>query len=145
MKYIVDWLEETQSASGKTYYKVALKSGSNVIKASTFDKLDLGTEVEGEVIQNGKYTNFKLGQPRTGSAGIRGAQERKAEYIKEAQDRKEMSIAFFNSLNAAINLLKDKQLDEVNMKQQIISWRDWFLDEHRKYQAQDYTTKQNPF
>lgn len=57
----------------------------------------------------------------------------KEKLIKDAQYRKGLSIAFFNANNAAIELLKGKNMSTVNMQKAIVSIRDWFLDEHAKY------------
>ena len=58
----------------------------------------------------------------------------KDQLIRDGQYRKGMSIAYFNSLNAAIELAK--KLDKISredLKVFISEWRDWFLDEHAEY------------
>jgi hypothetical protein len=60
--------------------------------------------------------------------------------IKNAQDRKDFAIAYFNATNNAIEIAKaegainENQLVE-HMKEKIVFWRDWFLAEHLKYRA----------
>jgi len=56
--------------------------------------------------------------------------------IKNAQYRKGLSIAFFNATNATIELLKDdNSKTEEELKEKIIKWRSWFLEEHKNYYA----------
>ena len=58
--------------------------------------------------------------------------------LKDAQFRKGLSIAYFNSLNAAISLIStDKEYyDEKELKEKITQYRDWFLDEHKRYYSE---------
>jgi hypothetical protein len=62
---------------------------------------------------------------------IRDAQKYKAKYIAKAQDKKEESIAFFNSVNSAVNLLSkmDFYKNREDLKEEIVFWRDWFYEE----------------
>lgn len=64
--------------------------------------------------------------------------------IRDAQYRKGLSIAYFNSLNAAIELVKVelgemgsgvRDLEEGYIRNAISLWRDWFLEEHKEYYA----------
>jgi len=68
--------------------------------------------------------------------------------IKNAQDRKDFAIAYFNATNNAIEILKDNlnidiqkydgyyNQDAFEQKKKAIAyWRDWFLEEHLKYRA----------
>lgn len=89
--------------------------------------------------------------------GMKAAQERKAEMIEKAQDRKNESIAYFNAVNSAIALLSSHKAlispsnpiasvasdNEIHLF--ITKWRDWFLDEWKKYEAKDVTDKTIPF
>lgn len=64
----------------------------------------------------------------------------KTRNIKNAQDRKDYSIAFYNATNSAIELVKvahaiGEQLTPEIVKARIVEWREWFLDEHGKYRA----------
>lgn len=91
--------------------------------------------------------NASTGQngPSSGG-GIAKAQERKAEFIKEAQERKNDSIAYFNALNSAIALVTKLEFkSEGQTKVDIVYWRDWFLSEWKRYDAGDITDKQSPF
>ena len=62
--------------------------------------------------------------------------------IKDAQYRKGLSIAFFNATNAAIEIVKkeieiDKpsRLNLSNVKDSLVFWRNWLLEEHKNYYA----------
>lgn len=57
--------------------------------------------------------------------------------IKDAQYRKGLSIAYFNSLNSAIELAKVMfpDMPGVDVKVFITEWRDYFLEEHKNYYA----------
>lgn len=55
--------------------------------------------------------------------------------IKSAQFRKSLSIAYFSSLNAAIELVKGSETTSDVQKKIIVEWRDWFLAEHKNYYA----------
>lgn len=56
--------------------------------------------------------------------------------IKNAQYRKNLSIAFFNATNSAIELVKTDYIKDTDLKKFIVDWRDWFLEEHKKYYAE---------
>lgn len=57
--------------------------------------------------------------------------------IRDAQYRKGLSIAYFNSLNASIELAKVMfpDMEGVDVKSFIKEWRDYFLEEHKTYYA----------
>lgn len=62
----------------------------------------------------------------------------KSRSIKTAQDRKDLSIAFFNATNSAIELMKidlttGEVITEEMVKVRISEWRQWFLKEHAEY------------
>lgn len=162
MKYLVDWVE----AKGKDWKLATLLEGQTKLedvsinrtskKGETFpgfDDIGPGTETEGELwtSASGKKYLFppraeKAGfAPRNGS-GIKAAQERKAEMIEKAQDRKTESIAYFNSINCAIELVsKMNLLSKENIKEMIVYYRDWFLSEYRKYEKSEHTEKHDAF
>ncbi len=58
--------------------------------------------------------------------------------IKDAQYRKGLGIAYFNATNSTIELAKIMfpDLEGVDVKAFIVEWRQWFLDEHKKYYAE---------
>lgn len=55
--------------------------------------------------------------------------------LSNAQYKKSLSISFFNSLNAAIEIIKCRysEMPEKDVKEKIAEWRDWFISEHAKY------------
>lgn len=53
--------------------------------------------------------------------------------LKNAQYRKGLSIAFFNSLNSAISMCQGMNVHEKATLDKVIELRDFFLDEHKKY------------
>lgn len=57
------------------------------------------------------------------------------EILKDAQYRKGLSIAFFNATNNAIEMVKSFGTMESGerLREQIIIWRDWMLEEHKNY------------
>lgn len=65
------------------------------------------------------------------------AETNKDQVIKDAQYRKGLSIAYFNSLNAAIELAKTIPVGTPAeyVMDSIRKWRDMFLDEHKTYYA----------
>ena len=74
-----------------------------------------------------------------GSRGVSKLMDKKAENIKEAQERKAESIAFFNSTNSAIALVNAMRNNDVHipseseLKVTIRAWRDWFLKEYEDW------------
>jgi GTPase involved in cell partitioning and DNA repair len=59
--------------------------------------------------------------------------------IKDAQYRKGLSIAFFNATNNATQIMELKDtsnLTEEQIQKQIQFWRDWLLEEHKKYYSE---------
>jgi len=57
--------------------------------------------------------------------------------LQNAQYRKSLSIAYFNAINAAIELVKKitPELNDTDVKHEIVNWRNFFLEEHKKYYA----------
>jgi len=51
---------------------------------------------------------------------------------KDNQYRKDRSIAYFNSLNAAIALVSQAQF-KTNIEEAVIEWRDFFIGEWEKW------------
>lgn len=168
-KYILQWVEQKQTSVGPNL-SVTLRDdrGQDLTNVTLWPKnwpnyqsLKAGDEIEGDVVtkQNGRYTNITLYPPKNNLGPrpawakkedkIEKAQERKAEYIEKAQDRKELSIAYFNAVNSAIAIANGPHGEKINelevMQEQIIHWRDWFLEEWRKWDSKDITDKINPF
>lgn len=56
--------------------------------------------------------------------------------IRDAQYRKGLSIAFFNANNSAISLVANRQIADRNELLKLVTeYRDFFLEEHKKYYA----------
>lgn len=61
----------------------------------------------------------------------------KAKSIREAQDNKDLKIAFFNSTNSALamvaNIVDMRTAKTEDVKDTLIFWREWFLNEHTEH------------
>jgi len=60
--------------------------------------------------------------------------------LKDAQYRKSLSISFFNATNSAISLVateKEVWKDEKAMLDTVVRYRNFFLEEHKNYYAQN--------
>lgn len=162
MKYKINWLEHQTTKTGKKKINATLEDPAGSVKENVtiwdgfpnFSELAPGSEIDVDIVtkQNGQYLNVTAypikqasGGPRT---GIKAAQDRKGEMIKEAQGRKNEAIAFFNATNSAIALLAHAEVDKSNMhkiKEFIKASRDWFLGEWQEYEAKDHTDKHSAF
>lgn len=66
--------------------------------------------------------------------------------LKDAQYRKSLSISYFNSLNAAIALVKDMEVNgDVGLEKAIKKWRDFFITEHSDYYAKTIASVGEPY
>jgi hypothetical protein len=134
---------------GKVYDKVTLWK-------SDWPAITEGSEIMAEIkdtTKNPKFPSTTLYPEKTtgfASGGARSVNmnklmDKKAENIEKAQDRKNDSIAYFNAINSAIALVKEfKLVDAVDIKESISYWREWFLSEWHKYEA-DPTKGKSPF
>ncbi len=123
-----------------------------------FSSLGVGSEVIGMITVkvNGQFTNKTLNEERTQGWGggkkgpsinMNKLMEKKAEYIQEAQERKNESIAYFNAVNSAINAMGKYPYGsmgdlEKGWKVHFIELRDWFLSEWQKYESDPTKGKQ---
>lgn len=145
MKYTIDWMEERTTGTGKKFAKTTLVDANGQTHEEvaiwgdfpSFADLRHGAEVEGDIVvkDNGQYKNKTLyparqTNGRPSSNPMNKVMEKKAEYIKEAQQRKEDSIAFFNANNSAIALLGVYKVPIEDAKEFIVEWRGWFLDQY---------------
>lgn len=92
MKYTATIVEKKTSAkTGKDYFVMTLTDEAGAVheKVSTFDPVEQGAELNGEIIQNGDFKNFKKAQAVARSNFASGQKER---VIEAAQQRKEKSI-----------------------------------------------------
>lgn len=154
MKYTIEWCERKTTSTGKEKLDCTLTDENKVQTSDVtiwgdwigFNDIKVGHAVEGDLVpaKDPKYgpTLYPVKKVAPtgsfgGSRGIAKAQEVKGQQIKEAQERKSDSIAFFNATNSAIALLKDAGIQgEAEMKVKIRVWRDWFIQEY-----EDYNTK----
>lgn len=161
MRFKIDWLEVKTTSTGKNVKKCVLldESGTKINDVSVWGDFpnwaDLrpGSEISGEIKTNNKGYKSLYPEKATTSrppSGIKAAQERKAEFIEKAQDRKNDSIAYFNSLNSAISFV-DKFRNEFEIQNHddafeiVLKCRDKFLDEWQAYDAKDITDKRKPW
>lgn len=136
--------QKVQTPTGKTYLEISEQGGQRfscwVEELWPALEAAQGQELEVEIVYKGQFVNIvgvagvetKSYAPRQNkSEQIRQAQDTKARYIAEAQDRKDDSIAYFNSLNNAIVFLSATKgtnftLDEVYLVQNLLLER-WIM------------------
>ena len=138
----LDLLEE---ATGASYAKVAVWPDF-----PNFTAIVEGGDVEGTIQERqvGQYLNRSLRPvaaqrvPRAPS-GIKAAQERKEVMIKQAQERKNESISYFNALNNAIAYLA-AQKNSFSLEE-VYAVQDKLLERWQEFETKDYTDKHEPF
>ena len=105
-KYKINWIEQKTGKSGKNYWVMHIvdSTGKETQNVSTFeDKYQAGMEIEGQIIQNGNYLNWKpkleapefvkkAGNPAYKAQLMEKTMERKENSIGKFQDNKEWSI-----------------------------------------------------
>lgn len=113
MKYFISNKETKFDKNNKPYICATLtdEQGTVYDKINAFRGEFNGTEVEGSLVQNGKFWNFEAKTTYTANipargAGIQAAMQTKANNIEEAQDRKNDAIALAGSITNATNLVK---------------------------------------
>lgn len=155
-EYTIDWLEKKEW-QGKKLIDATLQGEGTVTiweldkdgkQFPGFSDLAPGGKVQGNIWANptnGKKTLYPpkpqtsggYGAASRGGGGVKAAQERKAEMIEKAQDRKEDSIAYFNAINSSIALLPNiyelQGAPPSTIRAYLTDWRDWFLKEHQNY------------
>lgn len=153
MKYKIDWVETNKY--GKQEVAVTGEDGSKILKA------ELGKEYTTPVMagqelfakdwkspKNGKVYLFMDKAPIEGETPRKSTYNPKNEAIKEAQntkrqdinnsmDRKEEGISLSAAQRDAVLIVteiygKTIALDENNVKEEIIKWRNWFLSDDFK-------------
>lgn len=169
MKFTIEWSEKKTTSTGKEKLDANLKDETGTITEHAtiwgdfpgFAEIMTGHTVEGDLVskQNGQFLNHTLypikPKPATGTGGgmrgVAAAQERKAKFIEEAQDRKSESIAYFNATNSAIQLVSSLPefrqgcTTSTGLFEIIVRTRDQFLAEWQKYENADYADKHKPF
>lgn len=136
---IVTAVESKTTSTGKTYSLVTLADGRKVSVWNDhplYVTMHAGIEIPDTLIyQKGNYWNLSNPERTTASPRAPRASAARSADIKEAQDRKETSITFFNATNAAIALVgNDTTITEPEtIKKWVRYWRDWFIAEHDAY------------
>lgn len=166
MKYIIEFVENknkdwkiatVKSEQGATWEDVSInRVGKKGDVFENFDDIQAGREVYGELWTSTAGKNYLFPPrnahkssytPRRGTGAVK-VEEIRRESIKEAQERKNESIAFFNATNSAIEIVSKfnvNDLTEDEIKGHIVKWREFFLSEWEKYESKDYTDKHKPF
>lgn len=119
--YKVQWAEVTKTGekNGRPWSMTSMtledEAGKVTEKVSTFDAVSPGHTIEGEIIQNGQYLNFKKKlevpafikkQRADVSASVEKAQEVKAKNIEAAQDRSAWMWAKTNASTLLAGVIK---------------------------------------
>lgn len=158
-KYSIDWLEQKTTGTGKSVKNATLKTenGTIIDKVSFWGdfpdwaSLAPGKQVECEIRTNDKgYRSAvapKVGSYSKAPSGAVSAATITSKSVEEAQKRKNDSIAFFNATNSSITLVTSmgNKNGEEEHKVAIVYWRDWFLEEWKKYESGDLTDKRRAF
>lgn len=108
MNYLPIKVEQRTSKNGKNYQVVSLEDANGQVteNVSTFDSLIEGRSVDGQIVQNGQYLNFKLGGGYGGkTAQMTQMMDKKQDAILFSQDRKADAIARAGSLKNATELV----------------------------------------
>lgn len=158
MKYkVLDVRRKTIEKLGKDVLDVSLKAEDGTQTDNVqiwqgfpgFDSITFDCTVEGDITvkQSGNYTNKTLYPPKAptggfkgGMGGIKAAQERKADMIEKAQDRKSESIAYFNAINTAIEFVSTFKdilgiTNSAMAYQLVLKYRDDFIKDWQKYES----------
>ena len=59
--------------------------------------------------------------------------KQKQENIERAINQREKSIAFFNSVNSAIQITEKSLKSPARVKKDLICWRDWFYEQWQEW------------
>lgn len=151
-----DWKVASVSDGGKVYQDVSVNRVNK--KGETFpgfDDLKPGTELTDVTVwtsTSNKHYLFTQTKPTpgvmgskpawAGGGGVKAAQERKAQDIEKAQDRKEESIAYFNAMNCSINLVKgnlpmESDEDMTTIEANIDHWFKFFYRRWYNFKVED--------
>lgn len=137
-------VEVKTTSTGKPFKGCALGDGRKINVFSDhplYPEIEQGFDIPDTLIyQKGQYWNLSDPSRRAQKGASTRANNARSADIKEAQDRKETSIAFFNATNGAVELIArmggDTNWDSTDeIQKKIRFWRDWFLAEHDKYKG----------
>lgn len=161
-KFTINWMEEKETKVGPKYNATVSDERGVEIKDVTLWPRDWPNVMNGQTIEadlvppkDPKYgpslypaKTYKRFESKT--SGAVTAAKITSESVKEAQERKNESISYFNSLNSAIAILgplneQRELITPAEYQAELLKWRDILLDEWRKYEAADYKTKRDAF
>jgi hypothetical protein len=165
MKYTIQRSIKKTTQTGKPFIKATLKdeTGQEVDNVSiwsdfpNFEVLTPGVETTGVIETNPQgFRNLKpatmgrMMQPQEKNSPVPQQQrtpmyEQRVDAIRRAQERKYEAISYFNATNSAISLVSNLKAKLMNgnvnrsvMKQEIMFWRDWFIDEWKDYERNGF-------
>jgi hypothetical protein len=164
MKYKIEGLEKKTTQTGKPFIKAKLQdeTGQVVDNVSiwsdfpNFHALNPGAQTDGVIETNPRgFRNLKpvmfYRSLQERHDRVMGPDARRTEAIRAAQDRKYETISYFNSVNSAISLVSSMRNKLVGqntsrsvMKQEITYWRDWFIEEWKRYESDGFTPHDQP-
>ena len=142
MKYLIEWSEVVQTATGKEYKKVNIVGISSVVSCwpdfSQYDAVKPEAEVEAIIRTSGKYKNLvdEDKKPPVRTNVIKEAQQRKEHSIALSQEKKESSIKLAASARDATLIVVNfyPELAEISttkdnkIKDKWEYWRRWLAD-----------------
>ena len=124
----VEQIEVKEGAKGnfKVVTVVGGESGSMFSFNSLYGNLAVGDEVE--LVKSGNFTNVV--DPNPTKKGTSNAPP-PPPLGESFEERKQKSIAYFNSVNSAIGVLKVRGVpaEAEDIKKEVAYWRDWFVSE----------------
>ena len=139
----VTGIEQKTTSTGKPYKACTLEDGRQTNVWSDhplFNEVAIGGTIADNLLyQKGQYWNVSNPARSAQRGATTRANNQRSEQIKEAQDRKEQSITFFNATNAAMTAVTSFRkgdfgdMSENDIKTAIREWRDWFIKEHENY------------
>jgi len=116
----------------------AVVDGKDPMSAQVLENATVDGVLEKKVAKSGK-DYYKLSSANFASTTAKS---------REDSDRqRQEGIAYFNSLNSAIAVVGpvDGSASIEEWQERYTSWRDFFLSEWKKYEADDYENKHLPF
>ena len=149
-RYTIEWLEMKETSTGKRKADATIKGEDGHNQDVTiwadfpgFAELNPGATVEGEIkpASDPKYkpSLSPARSPYKAQGGgykakvMEDAMVRKETSISKFQDNKEQSIKLISAQRDAVLMVttfyKDQNLDSTELKEKVVSWRDWFLSE----------------
>lgn len=161
MKYKIDWSERKTVSGGKNMIKATLVDVAGEKHEDVaiwegfpdYENLMTGHEVEGDIVikQNGQYTNRTLYTPKQatggGARGVKAAQDRKENIIKNTMDRKENGIEISATARDATLIVttfyQNGMLSDDQIAEKWLKWRRWLLAHFGD--ASDITETKQPF